>query len=378
MIETFKTYLKKHYDFSSLFEKSDVDDEKVGFNKYKLTFSKRIVLNGLRFSPIICGVGFGIAFSIKILGSLGWVPAISNFQEQNYAVIQALYIIFVSGLIGFGTNWLAIKMLFRPVMKRPIWGQGLIPAQRDRIIYTLAQGMHKHVLNQDLIRKRVEETGLVKKVNNLMMDGTTGLIQDEEMREQIKTLIFDSMTEYANRDDVRKQIREIIDDRLEKKLDGGVKVLLQVYKRYRKDTYEEVIDNIVAEIPKVVREVTEKLEKELDRLAAYIRKEKSFTETQIMNVFIDLLNRIDITALLAKQMAHFDEAKLERMVWEATNEQLLYIQYLGTILGILGGLLIWKPEITGPLYVVLFSVLYLIDNLLYRVQKNRNQLSDQN
>ena len=36
---------------------------------------------------------------------------------------------------------------------------------------------------------------------------------------------------------------------------------------------------------------------------------RSFTEEQIMMVFMDLLNRIDITTLLANQMAHFDEAK---------------------------------------------------------------------
>ncbi len=39
----------------------------------------------------------------------------------------------VSGLIGYLTNWIAITMLFRPVYKRPLLGQGLIPAQKIKI-----------------------------------------------------------------------------------------------------------------------------------------------------------------------------------------------------------------------------------------------------
>ena len=90
-----------------------------------------------------------------------------------------------------------------------------------------------------------------------------------------------------------------------------------------------------------------------------------------MRIFIDLLNRIDITDLLAKQMAHFDEARLEKMIWEATNEQLLYIQYLGTVLGILGGLLIWRPAIMGPAFALIFLILFGLDKLLYRLQSRR-------
>ena len=227
--------------------------------------------------------------------------------------------------------------------------------------------MHKHVLNEDLIRLRVEETGLVTKVNDLVMDGTSGIIKDEELREILKKTIFDSMSEYAQRDDVRKEIRGIIDDRLESNLDGGVKkFLLQTYKKYNEKDYHEVINKVVSDIPKVAIEVIEKMEQQLDRASAYIRLQKGYTEKQIMNIFVDLLNKIDITSLLAKQMEHFDEAKLEKMVWEATNEQLLYIQYLGTVLGILGGMLIWQPQIMGGIYILVFSSLWLLDNAIFK------------
>lgn len=373
MIDTFKTYFQKHYHLESLFRKSPVPDDTVSFNKFRLSPGKRLMMYALKTSPLLCLIFFSGIFVMQLAaslgGSTGWIAEIGNYYESSQ-LFSAIYIISVSGLIGFGTNYIAIRMLFRPVVKRPVWGQGLIPAQRNRIIFTLAQGMHKHVLNEDLIRMRVEQTGLVKKVNNLVMDGTSGLIQDDELRAMLKKMIFDSMTEYAQREDVRKEIREVIDQRLETNLDAGLKkFILQTYKKYNKEDYQEVIDKIVRDIPKIAMEVIGKMEQQLDRVAAYVRLQKGYTEKQIMNIFVDLLNRIDITDLLAKQMEHFDEAKLERMVWEATNEQLLYIQYLGTILGILGGLLIWQPQWMGAVYVFGFSFLWLVDVLIFRIKQ---------
>ena len=348
----------------------------------------KAIMTGLKITPWICGLGFGASFFIIMVAEYGigveFLQPIASLHTKLDGgsgpfreLINALNIICVSGLIGFGTNFLAIRMLFRPVERRPIWGQGLIPAQRTRIIYTLAKGMHTHILNQELIRKRVEDTGLVKKVNNLLMDGSSGMVQDTDLREELKSTLYQGMVDFAGREDIRKDIREMIDVRLEENLEGGVKKLvLQTYKRFNKDDYDAAIDKIIQDIPKVAQEVMNKMESQLDTVAAYIRKQKKFTEEQIMMVFMDLLNRIDITTLLANQMAHFDEAKLERMVWEATNEQLLYIQYLGTILGIFGGLLIWAPGIMGGVYLFGFLILFALDQLLYRIKSKKTQKTE--
>ncbi|GAB4421444.1 MAG: DUF445 family protein [Bacteroidia bacterium] len=375
MFDQFRTYLARHYPFETLLEPKRDSDKGLAFNAYRGSAAMRAFMAVLKVSPWICGAGFVWAFSIILAerltpdGAASLWGSIDRFYHAHSSLLQAVNIIAISGLIGYGTNYLAIRMLFRPVERRPIWGQGLIPAQRDRIIYTLANGMHKHILNQDLIRRRVEETGLVRKVNDLIMDGTSGLVRDAELRETVKQTIQTSLEQFAGREDVRKDIRDIIDLRLEENMGGGVKkLLLQTYKRYNKEEYDGAIDKIVQDIPRLVLEVMSKLEKDLDALADFILEQKAHSSEQIMKVFVDLLDRIDITTLLAKQMEHFDEAKLERMVWEATNEQLLYIQYLGTVLGILGGLLIWRPEITGPVYVLGLGLLYVLDKLLYRLR----------
>ncbi|MEL6804342.1 MAG: DUF445 family protein, partial [Bacteroidota bacterium] len=304
---------------------------------------------------------------IKVAISFDWMAA---FTESGTIWLNLAYYTCVSGLIGYGTNWLAIRMLFRPLEKRPIWGQGLIPAQRERIILSLASGMHTHILSQERIHERIQETGLVPRINDLFMDGSAGLVKDQELRGEIKRLVHEGMTDYANRDDVRKEVRDIIDLHLEENLEGGVKkFLLQTYKRYNKNDYEDMIDRIVGDIPNVTLKVMERLESQLDELADLIINEKVNTEAKIYQVLEDSLERIDITGLLVKQMANFDEVKLEKMVRDATNEELKYIQYLGTVLGVLGGLLIAQPETTGPIYVLIFTILWGLDKVIFRFRK---------
>ncbi|WNJ18081.1 DUF445 family protein [Pontibacter sp. G13] len=381
LLEEFKPYVDKHYSLKDLFDKKQTEDEALSFNKFKVSATKRAVMAGLKISPWICGVIFMFTFSEITLGKLGaqfdwngsFIDALERFLESNKYWLEPLNIIAVSGLIGFGTNFIAIRMLFRPVERRPIWGQGLIPAQRERIIYSLAKGMHKHILNPELIRKRIQDTGLVQKINNWIMDGTYDLVLDQEMRAHLKDAIFAGIEQLANRDDIRNDIRQLIDGKLEANLDTGVKkFLLQTYKKYQKEDYDKAIDQLVHDLPKLAIDVVEKVEHELDGLGSYIKAKKDFTEEQIMNVLLDTLDRIDIVHLLAKQMEHFDEAKLERMVWEATNEQLLYIQYLGTVLGIFGGLLIWKPELFGPAYVLLLGAMYLLDQGIVKLRNTRS------
>jgi hypothetical protein len=58
------------------------------------------------------------------------------------------------------------------------------------------------------------------------------------------------------------------------------------------------------------------------------------------------------------------------MIWTATNEQLLYIEYLGTLLGIFGGLLIWQPLVMSIIFGGLFIFLFLLDLALHQLKKD--------
>lgn len=80
-----------------------------------------------------------------------------------------LKIISVSGMIGFLTNWIAITMLFRPLKKRPLLGQGLIPAHKERIAYRLAFAVSEDLINPDLINQKIKDSKAIQKYRKLTL-----------------------------------------------------------------------------------------------------------------------------------------------------------------------------------------------------------------
>ncbi len=72
--------------------------------------------------------------------------------------IQAVLIIFIAGTIGYLTNKVAVKMLFRPLTPRRILFfkiQGLIPKRKDTIAKSIAKTIKEEFLSEEEIIKRL-------------------------------------------------------------------------------------------------------------------------------------------------------------------------------------------------------------------------------
>jgi uncharacterized membrane protein YheB (UPF0754 family) len=197
------------------------------------------------------------------------------------------------------------------------------------------------------------------------------LLGDEEFSREIKAIAYAYVKRSLSRPEVRARFASIIDERLAENLNRGLSGLVfSAYKKLNRKDYESVIDNILNRIPGTVVEVIEEVEEERQAIAESVRLREKDMEQFLLRIVIDVLDRIDIRTLLSQQMAHFDEAKLENMIWTATNEQLLYIEYLGTLLGIFGGLLIWQPLAMGAAFTGLFMLLFLLDQALHHLKRD--------
>lgn len=360
-----KKYIQKHFHFEEVFNgpPSAEDLEFVAKRKRKRGFF--VFLQFLKVLPLACGVGFGVSF----FWDFGPDDSIMLWG-QKLEMAAFLRMVTVSGLIGFGTNWVAVKMLFKPVYRRPIWGQGLIPAHKERIVWNLAGGIHKHILNEELIRERIHQSGLIPKISRLMVEGVEGLLDDEEFKREVKVIAYKYVKERISLPETRQRFTHILDEKLDENIKGGLPGLVfQAYKKLNKKEYETILQNMLSKVPGIVVEVLEEAEGETDTVTEAIKQREKDMEAFLLRIVVDVLDRIDIRTLLSKQMAHFDEARLEQLIWSATNEQLLYIEYLGTLLGILGGLLIWQPVVMGINFLGLFVVLFVLDQILYLFKK---------
>ena len=365
MKESIILYFQKYFPFKEILGEAEVKDSSKTLGTFKGSIYLHYFILFLKALPWLCGVGFLLSFFPQLDTNYSFTLPLVQIPVSFQGILK---IISISGLIGFGTNKLAIRMLFRPVVKRPVWGQGLIPAQKDRIIYTLANGMHEHILNPELIHKRLESSGLVKRINNLLVDGTRNLMHDQELRKELKRLIVQSMEDYLNQESVKKEILGLIDRRVQDNMEGVGKFILNTYKRLNPEDYQAIMNRVISDIPKVSLEVLHKVEQEISSIDSYLDQQRGNSEEFLEKALINTLDQIDIPNILRGQMQHFDEVRLERMVRDATNEQLQYIQYLGALLGMLGGLLIWQPELMLMVYGFLLGILYIVDIIIFRIQ----------
>lgn len=221
-----------------------------------------------------------------------------------------IYIIgaLIGAVIGYITNWLAIKMLFRPREAKYIFGMklpftpGLIPKEKSRIANKVGETVGTHLLNSDSLSKALKDDKIKSKFNevakekiNQVINSNSTLeeslkntlgenyyalkgnminnitktilesIQEEEFKNKVKFYIVDSIKERLNKNPEKiidfinsNKFREVIINTLEEEKTRDIigKALLKEVKTLGKEdlTIEEVIpENIKPYIEEYVK-----------------------------------------------------------------------------------------------------------------------------
>lgn len=221
-----------------------------------------------------------------------------------------IYIIgaLIGAVIGYITNWLAIKMLFRPREAKYIFGMklpftpGLIPKEKSRIANKVGETVGTHLLNSDSLSKALKDDKIKAKFNevakekiNQVINSNSTLeeslkntlgenyyalkgnmidniaktilesIQEEEFKNKVKFYIVDSIKERLNKNPEKiidfinsNKFREVIINTLEEEKTREIigKALLKEVKILGKEdlTIEEVIpENIKPYIEEYVK-----------------------------------------------------------------------------------------------------------------------------
>ncbi len=320
----------------------------------------------LRIFPWLLAAAFGASFL--------W-----DFPESTVSVLGyelslsgLLRIVSVSGLIGFLTNWLAITMLFNPRDRRPIFGQGLIPAQRERVIYRLARAVSEELINAEIIKQKIEESNVIPKYREMALSVTRGVIEDPEFREELKWLTADYLNQVVASEDIRKRIVEFTIEKIEREVGQGVGGLaLKVYRFLNEEDFQRRLDQAIRELPGSLDTALDEMDHLLDRIPEKIEARSEEIEDWATRVVLGFVENLDVYGMIVANMSNYDEQQLENLIKGSTNEQLNYIKYLGGVLGCIGGLVIWRPVFALAAFGVAGLTLYLIDAAIYRVAAGR-------
>lgn len=282
-----------------------------------------------------------------------------------------LRIVSVSGLIGFLTNWLAITMLFRPTHKRPILGQGLIPAQKDRIAYRLARAVSEDLINPQIIKQKIHESQAIAKYREKATVYVKNIIDDPEFRDNLKILVVSYVDEMIANPEVRSSIAKKLMTQIDEAIDENSfeKVALKAYSFLKGQEMQDLVESALVKLPTGIEQGLNKMDNFLDDLPSKLDEHGSVIEEMVTGLLYKLINQLDVHALVEDNLRQYDEKKLENLIKNASNDQLKYIQYLGAVLGTFGGFIIWEPVASILLLAFIVSFTLLIDILIQRINK---------
>ena len=116
-------------------------------------------------------------------------------------ILQFFMMVFVGTLIGWFTNYLAIKLLFRPYKEMNFLFfkiQGLIPKRRAEISLNIADVVEKELISVDDIADKIEEMELSDEIIDKLLDKVIGEKLQKNILDKnplLKMFINDSVIE---------------------------------------------------------------------------------------------------------------------------------------------------------------------------------------
>ena len=186
-------------------------------------------------------------------------------------ILQFCLMVLVGTLIGWFTNYLAIKLLFRPYKEMNFLFfkiQGLIPKRRAEISLNIADVVEKELISVDDIAEKIEEMDI--------SDGVIDRLLDKVIGEKLQKNILDK----------NPLLKMIINDSV-----------IQKIKSYFKKSILENKEEIVEEIIKIVKE------------------------------------KINFREIILDKMENFSLQEIEEIILRISKNELKHIEIIGGVLG---------------------------------------------
>ena len=191
--------------------------------------------------------------------------------KLKHLILQFLMMVAVGTLIGWFTNYLAIKLLFRPYKEMNFFFfkiQGLIPKRRDEISENIADVVEKELISVDDIENKLKEVEFD--------DGMIEKVLDKLVEEKLKKSILEK----------NPLLKMIINDSMVDKI-----------KKYFKNMILENKDEILSEMIKIGKE------------------------------------KIDFKEIILEKMKNFSLEEIEKIILSISKNELKHIEIIGGVLG---------------------------------------------
>ncbi|WP_456341970.1 DUF445 family protein [Thermovibrio sp.] len=268
----------------------------------------------------------------------------------------------VGALIGYFTNYIAIKMLFKPIKPYYLFGKklpftpGLIPAKREKLAEAIAKVVKENLLTEESIRKRLNHRKVrenlllftenfleeLSKNGHLYIGEFIGKIEDKRLKEVVPTELLaeragelvDGLFERLN----GKSLRELLPANLEREIERTINEKID---RLTESLIEQVRSGQLSEvIYAMVRENLSKLQAVLPFITEGLAQSLAKRATSLIEEVVERAAdepafRLKLSKLL---WAKFQELLSRRIDSESPTAQKLRVVLKETLTEYLKGL----------------------------------------
>ena len=281
------------------------------------------------------------------------------------------------GLIGYFTNWLAIKMMFRPHKAKYFLGikipftPGLIPKERGRIAEAIGSSISENLMNREVLEKNLLSDDMLFKLGETY---DTFISKQKVNTETLRSFLYHFITtqdlDKIQSDagiDLAAQIHSRLVDsnlgnmlahvavehaisKMENSLFGVAfnaeqfLILLQEPAEHllSKQINQIISDNSEVIITNLIGQESDKL---LDTQVCELLKGHDEQLTQLRHILLDgykqiisvhlpkILSTIDISRIIRERINEMDVDESERIILSVMNKELRAIVWLGALLG---------------------------------------------
>ena len=296
------------------------------------------------------------------------------------------------GVIGYITNAIAIKMLFRPHTEKRLFGMkipftpGIIPKRKGKIAASLGGAISENLMNKDVLEKNLLSEEMVNKiqtaiteffekqkhndetlrqfllhyltaedVDNIFSNVKTELsgqiaskLQDTQLGDQIAEVAAKHVTDKIRSDGIELNIPGLLARLIGPKLWNKLADLLESpIKRFLSKNInqmlarngKEIAGNLITnEITTLENTPVKTLLKGKDsQIEQFIGGVVSIYKMVISSYLPKILSAIDIPKTIEERVNEMDISETEEIIFQVMDKELKAIVWLGALLGVVMG-----------------------------------------
>ncbi len=207
-----------------------------------------------------------------------------RLTRPGEGLYEIIYILSISALVGYWTNYFAIKMLFRPQEKTLLGFQGVVPANKNRIALDLGRVVKEKFFHTEDIIAYIEEKELIKKFFEKTKEIVDEKLKDREVKKKIIAWINEKFNTYSPKLYVFLAERsEVLIRRYFSKSFSPEKVI-----RFLADYLETTIENGTIDLDKLTDAVVNFVKQNIPQIADYLYKvlEKEIEDSSLIRKIV--------------------------------------------------------------------------------------------